>query len=88
MEKFFLKVLHEEPVAELSLHELVGGGECGCNDTTTYCGCNGVYCGCNGTNCPCNFTLYCNANCPFNCYFNRCPPDSSIDDGEIKPIYP
>lgn len=87
MEKFFLKVLHEEPVAELSLHELVGGGECGCNGG--YCFCNEEHCGCNGTNCPCNLTLFCNVNCPrYNCSFNLCPPTSSTGGGEIKPIYP
>lgn len=31
MEKYFLKVLHEEPVTELSLYDLVGGGNCDCN---------------------------------------------------------
>lgn len=51
MEKFFLKVLHEEPVAELSLHELVGGGECGCYG---------------GFSCPCHGNP-CNVNCPSLC---------------------
>jgi len=55
MDKFFLKVLHEEPLDKLTLEEIKGGfsSECGifsckcnsvfnCKDNTT-CGCNDTY---------------------------------------------
>ena len=80
MEKFFLKVLHEEPVAELSLHELVGG----------YGGIN--VCSKNEEECPCNDGSY--ITCPDLCTIDfclrdcdlrvKCPPATTIGGGGIQ----
>ncbi len=73
-EKFFIKVLHEEPVAEFSLQDIVGGADCGCNCTD-----NGFECGCFGGYCDCNKGYLCYPNgggiglCPS--YLNPGPID-------------
>lgn len=46
MDKFILKVLHEEPLDKLSLEEIKGGETCICNTTSRgnlTCGCFNSY---------------------------------------------
>jgi hypothetical protein len=55
MDNFFLKVLHEEPLSDLSLNDLKGGGDCGmdhctfdCPNLTSLCTSeNALICSCN-----------------------------------------
>ncbi len=84
MEKFFLKVLHEEPVTDLSLQELVGGGcwinvcikynaDCTCYNDSSYIIC-ADFCSLDSVE-----------RCPGDCDGLRplCPPVTTIGDGEI-----
>lgn len=44
MDKFFLKVLHEEPLDELMLNELKGGKSCTCDNGSFFsCKCNNIH---------------------------------------------
>lgn len=61
MGKFFIKVLHEEPISKLTLADIKGGFNCTCNGGATFvCSCNGdstYHCTCNGEksySCTCN----------------------------------
>lgn len=50
MDKFFLEILHEEPLSDFSLENIKGGLSCDCNAGATDCNCNGNcdHCKCNG----------------------------------------
>ena len=63
MDKFFLKVLHEEPLDKLTLESIKGGAQCICNNGSLTCACmsSPSYvrpCNCNTENglnpCSCN----------------------------------
>lgn len=67
MDKFFLKVLHEEPLDRLNLESIKGGLTCLCNSGNLVCDCKGGdLCSCLKSNihdCPCNNgTLQCPCN--------------------------
>lgn len=83
MEKFFLKVLHEEPVTDLSLQELVGGITFVCGQPMSLCPCN------NGSlvECPNN----CGSDCPEDyepCVTDGCKTLGGFGSDIIKPIKP
>ena len=69
-EKFFIKVLHEEPVAEFSLQDIVGGIDIACSTKDALCVCNagGTLLEC-PKNCP-SYVPECSTNagpgCPMN----------------------
>ena len=61
MDKFFLKVLHEEPLDKLTLESIKGGSwGCACNNGSLICDCfNSLI-----ALCPCNATSFqCTPNC-------------------------
>ena len=72
-EKFFIKVLHEEPVAEFSLQDIVGGLDVVCNVPGALCFCNA------GGSLEC--VDKCESNCP------TYEPECSTDRGPLCPLY-
>lgn len=71
---YFLKVLHEEPLDQVSL-EAIKGGTCECNNGACYEKCSGVCpndCKCNGTgSCNKDYNITCPQQCSGNCPGNQ-----------------
>lgn len=67
-EKFFIKVLHEEPVAEFSLQDIVGGINVTCITPGALCFCNA------------GGSLECGDKCESNCptYVEECSTDTGL----------
>lgn len=63
MNNLILKVLHEEPLNELSLKEIRGGGTCVCNNGASFsCNCFSNYCSDNTCTCNLVSSLDCSSN--------------------------